>query len=120
MAHEKLVKEGQKAINKGVRPAEVQDYFLKKGMDKKEAKEETTKLQASKIVEEAKKAEAAKKTSVAPKSSENKTTPEKKSSFGFWFIILLIIGIIVYLFYAGYISLDIFKNMNFKLPSFSK
>ena len=121
MAHEKIVKEGEEAIKKGIKPAEVEDYFKKKGMDKKEAKEEITKLQASRIVEEAKKAEAAKKSAQSNSNSGNKSSStEQKSSFGFWLIILLIIGIIVYLFYAGYISTDIFKNMNFKLPSFSK
>ena len=116
MAHEKLVKEGEEAIKKGIKPAEVEDYFKKKGMDRKEAKEEITKLEASKLVEEAKKAEAAKKSGQAGKTA----APEKKSSFWFWLIILLIIGIVVYLFYTGYISTDIFRNMNFKLPSFSK
>lgn len=119
MAHEKLVKEGEEAIRKGIKPAEVEDYFKKKGMDKKEAKEEITKLQASRIVEEARKAEAAKKSAAAGQAGKT-AAPEKKSSSGFWLIILLIIGIIIYLFYAGYISTDIFKNMNFKLPSFSK
>lgn len=119
MAHEKLVKEGEDAIKKGIKPAEVEDYFKKKGMDKKEAKEEITKLEASRLVEEAKKAEAAKKSAAAGQAGKT-TAPEKKSSFWFWLIILLVIGVVVYLFYTGYISTDIFKNMNFKLPSFSK
>ena len=110
MAHEKLVKEGEEAIRKGIKPAEVQDYFLKKGMDSKEAKDETTKLQASRIVEEAKKAEAAKRS--APTARNNSAAPGKKSSFGFWFIILLLIAVIIYFFYRGYLSLDMFKIFN--------
>ncbi len=116
MAHEKLVKEGEEAIKKGIKPAEVEDYFKKKGMDKKEAKEEITKLQASRIVEDARKAEAAKKSAHAAAGQAGKTSaPEKKSSFGFWLFILLIIGGIVYLFYSGYLSLSMFKNWNFNL-----
>ncbi|HCE30753.1 TPA: hypothetical protein DEQ89_01935 [Candidatus Daviesbacteria bacterium] len=120
MAHEKLVKEGEEAIKKGIKPAEVEDYFKKKGMDKKEAKEEITKLQASRIVEEHKKAQKAAAQVQPNQAKSSPTQTEKKSSFGFWLIILLIIGIIIYLFYAGFISTDIFRNMNFKLPSFSK
>src|SRR3989338_7662384 len=116
MAHEKLVKEGEEAIKKGIKPDEVEGYFRKKGMDKKEAKEEITKLEASKIVAEAKKAEAAKKSAAAPKGSENTATSDKKSSFGFWIFILLVIVIIFYFFYSGYITADIFKNINFKFP----
>lgn len=106
MAHERLIKEGKKALKKHIKPQEVEDYFQKKGMDKKEANEAIEKLQAQKIIEDAKE-------KASNKTPESATT-ERKSSFGFWFIILLIIGIIVYLFYAGYISPDIFKNINFK------
>ena len=115
MAHEKLVKEGEEAIKKGIKPAEVEDYFKKKGMDKKEAKEEITKLQASKIVEEAKKAQKAAAQAKSGRATHPSTPAEKKSSFGFWFVILLIIAIIVYFFYSGYLSLDMFRNWNFNL-----
>lgn len=110
MAHERLIKEGKKALKEDIKPQEIEDYFRKKGMDKKEANEAIEKLQAQKIIEDVKKAAKEKASNKAPESA----TTEKKSSFGFWFIILLIIGIIVYLFYAGYISPNIFKNINFK------
>ena len=115
MAHEKLVKEGEEAIKKGIKPAEVEDYFKKKGMDKKEAKEEITKLEASKIVEEAKKAQKAAAQVKSNLVKNSSTQTEKKSSFGFWLFILLIIVAIVYLFYSGYLSINMFKNWNFNL-----
>ena len=37
MAHEALIKEGEQALKKHVRPEEVKGYFLDKGMDRKEA-----------------------------------------------------------------------------------
>ena len=51
MAHEKLVKEGEEAIKKGIKPAEVEDYFKKKGMDKKEAKEGNEVIKRLDVVE---------------------------------------------------------------------
>src|SRR3989338_4037057 len=96
MAHEKLVKEGEEAIKKGIKPAEVEDYFKKKGMDKKEAKEEITRLEASRIVEEHKKAQKTVAQAQSNQAKSSSTQTEKKSSFGFWLFILLIIGVIVY------------------------
>ena len=48
MAHEALVKEGEQALKKNVKPEEVKDFFVKKGMDEKEAEtaiRDTTKKQ---------------------------------------------------------------------------
>lgn len=107
MAHEKLVKEGQEAIKKGIKPEEVEDYFRKKGMDKKEAKDEITKLSASKIVEDHK---TAQKAASQIKPGSHPPADKNKSSLGFWIVILLLIGVIIYFFYAGLLSLDFLKN----------
>lgn len=115
MAHEKIVKEGEEAIKKGIKPAEVEDYFKKKGMDEKEAKEEITKLQASRIVEEARKAKKSAAQAKSDRTTHSSTPAEKKSSFGFWLFILLVIALIAYLFYSGYLSLSMLKNWNFNL-----
>ena len=48
MAHEALIKEGEQALKKGIKPPEVEEYFVKKGMDEKEAEKaikDTTKKQ---------------------------------------------------------------------------
>ena len=116
MAHEKLINEGEQALknNPQLKPEEIEDYYRKKGMDKKEAKESIDKWKASQIVEEHKKAQ---KSPYQAKSTNSKSVSietEKKSSLGFWIVILSLIGVIIYMFYAGYLSLDMLKNWNFK------
>ena len=113
MAHEKLVKEGETALRKGIKTDEIEDYFLKKGMDKKEAKEEITKLNAKRIVEEHKKNHAAAQSKPTSAKNVPSSSNPKKSSLGFWFVVLLLAAVIVYFFYVGYLSLDMFRNWNF-------
>ena len=112
MAHEKLVKDGEEALRKGIKTDEIEDYFLKKGMDKKEAKEEITKLNAKRIVEEHKKNHAAAQSKPTSAKNVPSSSNPKKSSLGFWFVMLLIIGIVVYMFYAGYLNLNDFNPKN--------
>ena len=119
MAHEDLIKEGEKALKKdsNLKPEEVEDYYRKKGMDKKEAKEAIEKWKSSQIVEQHKKAQSAASQAKSSQAKSVSTQTEKKSSLGFWIVMLLLIGIIIYMFYAGYLSLDmlkIFNKMNFK------
>ena len=85
MAHEALVKEGEQALKKNVKPEEVKDFFVKKGMDKKEAEtaiKDTTKKQH------------------IPYQSE------KKSPFWTILFILVLIAVIVFVLrYYGIITL---------------
>ena len=84
MAHEALVKEGEKALKQGIKPEEVEGYFVKKGMDKKEA--ETA------IKDTAKK--------------QHIQYEGKKSSF--WavlFVLVLIAATVLLLNYSGIITL---------------
>ena len=84
MAHEELVKEGEQALKKGIRPPEVEKYFVKKGMDEKEAEKAIK--------------DTAKKQHIPYEG--------KKSSF--WavlFVIVLIAAIVFLLNYSGIITL---------------
>jgi len=108
MAHEKLIAEGKKALRKNIAPEEVEDYFLKKGMDKTEVKKAVNELKAERIVEENKKAAAEKRPQAVV--SQN----EKKSGLGLYILIFLAIAIAIFLFYYGIIPAGIFKMINFK------
>src|SRR3989338_9515221 len=101
MAYEKLIAEGKKALRKDIAPEEIGDYFLKKGMDKSEVKKAVNELKAERIVEEHKKTQPT-------TASKN----EKKSGFGFYILIFLVIAIVIFLFYYGVIPADIFKMIN--------
>ena len=105
MAHEELIKEGESALRKNpnLKPEDVQDYYRKKGMDKKEAKEAIDKWESSKIVEDHNKTQ---------KGYSQETN--KNSSFWFWFFIVLIIGAVFYLFYSGIIDLQMLNLIIFK------
>ena len=107
MAHEDLVKEGKKAISKNVKPEEIQDYFLHKGMDKKEAKEAVEKIEASSIIEKARKAER------EAESQKTDVNAPKKSSVWLYFIILTILfGAGYYLYSSGLIDFTKFFKLN--------
>ena|SRR3989338_8779450 len=115
MAHEKLIKEGEDALKKNpnLKPEEIEDYYRKKGMDKKEAKEAMDRWKSSQILEQHKKAQKSAVQSKQTQAHQNSSLPKKKSSFGFWIVMILLMAVIAYFFYAGYLSLDFLKNWNF-------
>ena len=115
MAHEELIREGEKALKKdpNLKPEEIEEYYRKKGMDKKEAKEAIEKWKSSQIVEQHKKAQSASSAVKSnPSYNHSPNSTKKKSSLGFWIVMLLLIGVIIYFFYAGYMSLDMLKIFN--------
>ena len=102
MAHEALIKEGKKALSEDIRPEEIHKYFLKKGMDKKEANNAIKKLEAAQTVEDARRAEKDKR--LAKETEQKGSTSAssgKKSSFWAYFIIFLILLAAGYYIYAS-------------------
>ena len=114
MAHEDLIKEVKKAaLKENIPPKETEHYFLKKGLDEKEAKRASEQIKAAQILESAKKAEKERKLSQEQKAGLQSAN-EKKSGFGLFIIILLATAVIVFLFYYGVIPASVFNIINFK------
>lgn len=102
MAHENLIREGGKALRKNIAPGEIKNYFLKKGMDEKEAKQAIEQIQAAQILENAKKSE--KEKTLSRETEPKATTPdtnEKKSSIWIYILAILLVGIALYLYFSG-------------------
>ncbi|MEK6983907.1 MAG: hypothetical protein AABX33_05010 [Nanoarchaeota archaeon] len=114
MAHESLIREGRKALRQNIGPEEVRIYFLKKGMDKKEANKAIKEIQAEKLIKDSRKAAIEKKLRINAQNAESSRIQKKPSSFWLYMLILLIIVLIVYMISREKLSLGTFIIKNFK------
>ena len=102
LSHKDLVKWGRHESSQGYTLNKIEADFLKKGIKRKEAIKALEEIDYYKQREELK----AKKeidASIKQKSG-HKQTAEKKSSFWIYAFVVLIIGILVYLYYSGAIN----------------
>ena len=121
LSHKELVKLGRYEADQGYSLDKIEDDFLKKGIGRPDTIKALEEVDYYNKVEESKQKEASKKQEDAKIISGNKPgagnikSNEKKSSFWLWFILLIIIGIILYLFFSGKINFDWLRSINFKM-----
>jgi len=117
LSHKDLVKLGRYEANQGYSLSKIETDFLRKGIKREDA------IKALKVVDyysqkEALKAqkEASKKAATSDKKSVagNTQITEKKSSFWLWLVLLVLIGIVLYLYFSGAINFDWLYSINFK------
>ena len=116
LSHKDLVKLGRHEASQGLSLNQIDKDFQKKGINRADAikaleevdyynKQEKSKIQK----------EADRKIASGEKSNkQNKQANENKSSIWFWLILLIIIGIILYLYFSGTINFDWMRSINFK------
>ena len=112
LSHKDLVKLGRYESSQGYTLNKIEADFLKKGIKRKEAIKALEEIDYYKQREELK----AKKeidASIKQKSG-HKQTAEKKSSFWPWFILFVLIGIILYLYFSDTMNFYWLRNINFK------
>ena len=122
LSHKDLVKFGRYEASQGYSLNQIENDFLKKGIAKKDAlkaldevnyykKRETLKTQQE---AETSNPRVQDKTASSGNQSNTKAANEKKSSFWHWFILLVLIGIILYLYFFGKINFDWLHSITFK------
>ena len=109
LSHKDLVKLGKYEASQGYSLNKIEDDFLKKGIKRKDA------IRALEVVDYYSQIEKSKTQKEASKKQEDKkNVSKKKSSFWPWFILLVLIGIILYLYFSGKISFDWLHSITFK------
>ena len=109
LSHKDLVKLGRYEASKGYSLNKIEADFLKKGIKRKDA------IRALEAVDYYSKREKSKAQEKASKRQEDKkAVSEKKQSFWPWLILLVLIGIMLYLYFSGAINFDWLRSINFK------
>jgi len=109
LLHKDLVKLGRYEASQGYSLDKIEADFSKKGINRAEtikALEEVdyyNQLEKSKIQKETDKKIASEG---KPNTQNKQAANEKNSSFWPWFVLLIIIGVILYLFFSGTINFD--------------
>ena len=121
LSHKDLVKLGRYESGQGYSLNKIEADFLKKGIKRKDAiraLEEVdyySQREKSKTQKEASKKQEDKKDVLGNKSNaDNTKTTKKKSSFWHWLILLVLIGIMLYLYFSWTISFDWLHSITFK------
>ena len=120
LSHKDLVKLGRYEASKGYSLSKIEADYLKKGIPKKDALRALDEVDYYNKIEQSKHKETPKKQEdkevVSGKKSDagNSHDAGKKSLFWPLIILLLLVGIIVYLFYSGRINLDWLRSISFK------
>ena len=109
LSHKDLVKLGRYESSQGYPLNKIESDFLKKGIKRKDA------IRALEVVDYYDKREQLKVHKEDSKKQENKkAASKKKSSFLPWFILLVLIGVMLYLYFSGAINFDWLSSINFK------
>ena len=99
LSHKDLVKLGKYEASQGYSLNKIETDFLKKGIKRKDA------IRAIEVVDYYNKREQAKIPKESSKKQEDKKIVSKnKSSFWLWFVLLVLIGAILYLYFSGTIN----------------
>ena len=119
LSHKDLVKLGRYEASQGYSLDKIEDDFLKKGINR------TDTIKALKEVDYYSKTEKSKQEDASNKQQDAKIIPENKSnagnvkvnksktSFWPWFILIVLIGVVIYLYFSGTINFD-WITKNFK------
>lgn len=119
LTHKDLVKLGRHEASQGYSLNKIEADFLKKGIKRRDA------IRALEVVDYYSKREKSKAQKEASKKLEDKKDVSgkkpnaqpanaKKSSLWPWFILLMLIGIIIYLYFTGAINFDWLRSITFK------
>ena len=109
LLHKDLVKLARYEASQGYSLNKIEADFLKKGIKRKDA------IRALEVVDYYNKKEQSKILKETSKKQEDKKTVSKnKSSFWPWFILLVLIGAALYLYFSGTINFDWLNRINFK------
>ena len=122
LSHKDLVKFGRYEAGKGYSLSQIEADFLKKGIKRKDAIraldeiEYYKKRESLKARQEAENSEKAKVKAGASgkQSNAENIANEKKSKFWPWFILILLAGITLYLYFSGAINFDWLHSITFK------
>ncbi len=119
LSHKDLVKLGRYEAGQGYSLNKIEDDFLKKGIkrtDTIKALEEVDYY--NKLAEHKEAKKQGDKNISSNKSNAGNAQPsnKKKSSFWLWLILLVLAGIIIYIYFSGSIkiNLDWLRSINFK------
>ena len=110
LSQKDLVKLGRYEASQGYSLNKIEDDFLKKGIKRKDA------IRALEVVDSYNKKEQSKiPKEASQKQGDEKNISKNKSSFWLWFILLALIGAILYLYFSGIINFDwLHSIINFK------
>ena len=109
LSHKDLVKLGKYEASQGYSLNKIEADFLKKGIKRRDA------IRAIEVVDYYNKREQSKIPKESSKKQEGKKdVSKKKSSFWPWFILLVLIGTILYLYFSGKINFDWLRSITFK------
>ena len=109
LSHKDLVKLGRYEASQGYSLNKIEADFLKKGIKRKDA------IRALEAVDYYDKREQLKIHKEDSKKQENKkAVSKKKSSFWPWLILLVLIGVMLYLYFSRAINFDWLHTITFK------
>ena len=122
LLHKDLVNLGVHELKQGSTLNQVEEDFLKKGIKRKDALKAIEEADYYRKQEELKAKQAAdalkkkENQNAESKQASNQETLQKKekSSFWVWFFILVLIGIILYLYFSDTINFDWLRSITFK------
>ena len=121
LSHKDIVKLGRYEADQGYSLDKIEADFSKKGIERTDAikaLEEVdyyNKIEKSKQEEDSKKQENKQIVSDKKSNAENKQAAnEKKPSFWPWFVLVLLIGVVIYLYFSGTINFDWLHSITFK------
>jgi len=122
LSHKDLVKLGRYESGQGYSLGKIEDDFLKKGIKRADTIKALDEVDYYNKLAEHKEAKNQKDKNISSNKSNTKvqSANEKKSSFWPWFILLVLIGAILYLYFSGMINFDWLRSINFKYSKGNK
>ena len=121
LSHKDLVKLGRYEAGQGYSLDKIEADFLKKGINRADAIKALEEVDYYNQIEKSKQEEDYKKQENKQVVAENKpgaenkqALNEKKPSIWLWFVLVLLIGVVIYLYFSGTINFDWLHSITFK------